>query len=239
LPKSGLTTASLIFQRRRFIRYPRSPINFSQPCQVVSKSRSMKTMSHLCLNHLSQKIRLSQQISSPLPVPRVRRCQGSSTRDHDGDDADCDSYHHRSGQKHLRQQDFNREIKKPSRSDPRPRAWLADHLRCKLPQHPRCIGRRLREIASTCARIYREKFFPAISAMLWPMASEAVAPGDGAFNTWIALRLPRITKSSTKPPLADTACARTPEPPGMRSLSLISGRSFCSALTKADLLRER
>jgi hypothetical protein len=156
LPKSGLTTASLIFQRRRFIKYPRSPINFSQPCQVVSKSRSMKTMSNLCLNHLSQKIRLSQQISSPLPVPRVRRCQGSSTRDHDGDDADCDSYHHRSGQKHLRQQDFNREIKKPSSSDPRPRAWLADHLRCKLPQHPRCIGRRLREIASTCARIYRE-----------------------------------------------------------------------------------
>lgn len=99
MPKSGLTTASLIFQTRRFIRHPRSPINFSQPCQVVSKSRSMKTMSNLCLNHLSQKIRLSQQISSPLPVPRVRRCQGSSTRDYDGDDADCDSYHHRSGSK--------------------------------------------------------------------------------------------------------------------------------------------
>lgn len=31
------------------------------------------------------------------------------------------------GQKHLRQQDFNREIKKPSSSDPRPRAWLADY----------------------------------------------------------------------------------------------------------------
>ena len=54
----------------------------------------------------------------------------------------------------------------------------------------------------------------------------------------MALRL-SITKSSTNAPLADTAWARTPAPPGTRSLSRISGTSFCSARTKAGLLRER
>ena len=49
----------------------------------------------------------------------------------------------------------------------------------------------------------------------------------------MALRLSLITKSSTNAPLADTAWARTPAPPGTRSLSRISGTSFCSARTKA------
>ena len=54
-------------------------------------------------------------------------------------------------------------------------------------------------------------------AMCSPMAKDDVAPGDGAFNTWIASRPWMMLKSSNNEPSLATAWARTPEPPLSRS----------------------
>lgn len=52
----------------------------------------------------------------------------------------------------------------------------------------------------------------AISAIFLPIASDAVAPGEGAFSTWMAFSLWTIRKSSTRAPLRSMAWARTPAP---------------------------
>src|SRR5690606_22088330 len=75
----------------------------------------------------------------------------------------------------------------------------------------------------------------AISATVNPIDREDVAAGEGAFSILIVLLFSRIMKSSISPPFLSQACARTPAPPGIRSLSCISGNNLCSALVKADL----
>jgi hypothetical protein len=75
---------------------------------------------------------------------------------------------------------------------------------------------------------------------MWrPMASEAVAAGDGAFRTWTAPGDSTMRKSSTSDPSSATAWARTPAPPGVMSPGPISGRSRRSASTNAALLSDR
>src|SRR5262245_17272505 len=49
------------------------------------------------------------------------------------------------------------------------------------------------------------KFFPAISAIVAPMLSDAVAAGEGAFSTWIIRSASTNRKSSTRAPLGSTA----------------------------------
>src|SRR5262249_51099686 len=79
----------------------------------------------------------------------------------------------------------------------------------------------------------------AMSAMVRPMLSAEVAPGDGAFSPWTVPSASTMRKSSTSSPLGSTACARTPAPPRSRSSARRSGTSRRSAVTKADLLSER
>ena len=75
---------------------------------------------------------------------------------------------------------------------------------------------------------------------MWrPMASDAVAAGDGALTTWTAPSVTLILKSSTSEPSGLTAWARTPAPPRSMSPAPISGTSFWSERTKAALLAER
>src|SRR5439155_16067152 len=76
-------------------------------------------------------------------------------------------------------------------------------------------------------------------AMCRPIASEAVAAGDGALRTWIASCETAIRKSSTSEPSGATACARTPAPPRTRSSVRSSGTSRWRARTKAALRRDR
>src|SRR4029450_4485803 len=70
-------------------------------------------------------------------------------------------------------------------------------------------------------------------------ASDAVAPGDGAFNTCNALPVTEIIKSSTSAPCEEIACALTPLPPGCKSPSVNSGSKRCNAARNACLLKER
>jgi hypothetical protein len=69
----------------------------------------------------------------------------------------------------------------------------------------RSPGDKLKHFELAMSQCFSAKFFPAISAMLWPIASDAVAPGDGALRIWIARGLCLMTKSSTSAPLAETA----------------------------------
>ena len=85
----------------------------------------------------------------------------------------------------------------------------------------------------------RPKALRAIPAMCSPIASEAVAPGEGAFSTWTAFEDATIRKSSTRDPVRSTAWARTPAAPRARSCSRKSGTSFWSACVKALLLSDR
>src|SRR5439155_14213319 len=68
------------------------------------------------------------------------------------------------------------------------------------------------------ATFSRPKVSAAVSAIMRPIASDDVAPGDGALRTW-TMRLPCVlkTKSSTSAPSGPSACARTPDGPGNRS----------------------
>src|SRR5207244_10090606 len=68
------------------------------------------------------------------------------------------------------------------------------------------------------------KAWLAVSAIMRPIASEDVAPGEGALRTW-TMRLPWVlkTKSSTSDPSGPSACARTPLGPGSRSARVSSG----------------
>lgn len=79
----------------------------------------------------------------------------------------------------------------------------------------------------------------AISTMPRLMDNEAVAPGEGAFRTWIAFSVRLMRKSSTRKPLRYTAWARTPAPPSARWCFWISGTSRCRDLVNAVLLKER
>src|SRR5581483_5633795 len=58
-----------------------------------------------------------------------------------------------------------------------------------------------------------------------PIASEAVAPGLGAFKRCSAPGCSANRKSSTNDPFGRMACARTPAPPGARSPARMSGTS--------------
>lgn len=68
------------------------------------------------------------------------------------------------------------------------------------------------------------------------MASEDVAPGDGAF-VQCKILLPTSPspnskmKSSTKEPSGVIACARTPAGPRVTSAEVISGINFCNSRT--------
>ena len=77
-------------------------------------------------------------------------------------------------------------------------------------------------------------------AMTRPMASDAVAAGDGALTTCTTRAspsslpsLPAKAKSSSRVPSWRTAWARTPLPAGTRSSSVSSGTSRCSAAHEA------
>ena len=69
-----------------------------------------------------------------------------------------------------------------------------------------------------------------------PMVREAVAAGEGALQTLMILELLSIRKSSTKAPEGETAWARIPAGADLMCSPLISGMSFCRALTNAPLL---
>src|SRR3990172_702909 len=83
------------------------------------------------------------------------------------------------------------------------------------------------------------KLFSAIASTSALIASDAVAPGEGAFSTWIAFFASTMRKSSTSLPASSTACARTPAPPRARSSARTSGTKRCSAFVNAALLSER
>ena len=55
------------------------------------------------------------------------------------------------------------------------------------------------------------------ATMALPISSEAVAPGDGALQTWSALCPRTMRKSSTRLPSLSSAWARTPASHGTRS----------------------
>lgn len=57
----------------------------------------------------------------------------------------------------------------------------------------------------------------AMAQMAEPMASDAVAAGEGAFNTCSALPWRSMRKSSIMSPAGSSAIARTPARPGTRS----------------------
>ena len=78
-----------------------------------------------------------------------------------------------------------------------------------------------------------------MSTMPLLIDSDAVAPGDGAFRTCIALPVTVMRKSSTSAPVRSTACARTPAPPSPRCRRSTSGTSRCSDRVNAPLLNER
>jgi hypothetical protein len=72
-----------------------------------------------------------------------------------------------------------------------------------------------------------------------PIGNEAVAAGEGTFNT--CKNLPRGTnrKSSTRFPSGPSACARTPDPPGVKSSSRTSGTSLCNERTNSRFTSDR
>lgn len=78
-----------------------------------------------------------------------------------------------------------------------------------------------------------------MSAILCPIANDAVAAGDGALHTWMMLPLILMSKSSSSVPWRSQACARMPDSPASRCSAWIVGMRFCKALTKACLLNER
>src|SRR5262249_12351294 len=63
----------------------------------------------------------------------------------------------------------------------------------------------------------------ALRAGSSPIASEAVAPGDGAFRTCIIRPPPSIRKSSASRPSGVIACARIPLGPNVASASRTAG----------------
>src|SRR5579875_34720 len=71
--------------------------------------------------------------------------------------------------------------------------------------------------------VVRSKRRSASSAMNRAIASEEVAPGDGALRTCTIPSAPSKTKSSTSSPFARIACARTPDGPGRQSSGCSSG----------------
>src|ERR1700693_931090 len=77
------------------------------------------------------------------------------------------------------------------------------------------------------------------SAIIRPISKEAVAAGEGALHTWIVDESWMIRKSSTRLPSGRRAWARTPAPPGTRSLAEISGMSLRRLRTNAFLLKDR
>ena len=64
------------------------------------------------------------------------------------------------------------------------------------------------------------------------IASDEVAPGEGAFRTCSARSVCENTKSSTSRPARSTAWARTPANPGSTSLGRSSGTNSAAAATK-------
>src|SRR6266480_2471421 len=87
---------------------------------------------------------------------------------------------------------------------------------------------------------YTRRNVSVASAAMWrPIASEAVAPGEGALRTWMASGPVTMRKSSTSEPSGLTACARTPAPPRVRSAEVSSGTSRWSARANAARLSER
>src|ERR1022692_3997335 len=72
-----------------------------------------------------------------------------------------------------------------------------------------------------------------------PIASDAVAPGLGAFRTCTALACSTKWKSCTNSPCGVMAWARTPVPPVSRSDAWISGTRRCSDWANRRLLNER
>src|SRR5437667_119907 len=89
-------------------------------------------------------------------------------------------------------------------------------------------------------RGYRRPNASVASSATWrPIASEAVAAGEGALRTWIASGPATMRKSSTSEPSGLTAWARTPAPPRTRSAVVSSGTSRPSARANAARLSER
>jgi hypothetical protein len=77
------------------------------------------------------------------------------------------------------------------------------------------------------------------SAISRPIASAAVAAGDGALSTWTA-RSPRTTwKSSTRLPRRSSAWARTPLQPRTKSPAPRPGARRRTARTNARRLNDR
>lgn len=71
------------------------------------------------------------------------------------------------------------------------------------------------------------------AAISSPIASEDVAPGEGALRTCTTRSSPSKTKSSTRVPSGASACARIPACPGATSLRRSSGRSLRASRTSS------
>src|ERR1700684_230916 len=89
-----------------------------------------------------------------------------------------------------------------------PECWLLTyliHLKCQIGRHHAILTSDRRPGRGTLLTI------------LLAISSEAVAAGEGALHTWIALLPSSSRKSSTRLPSRRTAWARTPLLPGIRS----------------------
>src|ERR1035438_10821486 len=93
-----------------------------------------------------------------------------------------------------------------------------------------------------CRARARSQFYIAAASWLeisCPIASEAVAPGLGAFSTCNDCSAIVKLKSCTVSPLVEIACARTPEPPGSRSCGRTSGTNAFRDRQNRVLLNDR
>jgi hypothetical protein len=96
---------------------------------------------------------------------------------------------------------------------------------CRFSPHPSFFS----PVASIRKPHERPNIASAVSTMALPMLSEAVAAGDGTLSTCRTRAEGTNWKSSTRAPSGLSAWARTPEPPGTRSLSCTFGTRRCRA----------
>ena len=80
---------------------------------------------------------------------------------------------------------------------------------------------------------------PTRSAITPAIASDEVAPGDGALRTWTTPSDSWNTKSSSSVPSGASACARMPDGPGRTSETSSPGRSLRADATKRRVERSR
>jgi STE24 endopeptidase len=116
--------------------------------------------------------------------------------------------------------------------DPSPPTWAY----LLLASHPSLAQR----VAMADAwRSYSAQARSSMLAISSPIASDDVAPGDGALRTCTTPSTCSITKSSTSVPSDASACARIPESPGRTSARVSSGISRCAAFTNSLADRSR